>query len=74
MKKSKTDYPDYGIIDLNERPESYWSLSTEISHILRSIKGTVRRDIAKKMLEQGDLSNLNEFLLKESLNEEEKLA
>ncbi|MCG7907178.1 MAG: hypothetical protein JAY95_11685 [Candidatus Thiodiazotropha taylori] len=62
-------------IDLDYRPSSYfWPLDLE-KHLLTSIKGDLRREFVRSMLEENSLDSVHQELLHSELDEfEKKLA
>ena len=59
-------------IDLSFRPTSYfWPLSAK-THLLATIKGEARRAKTERLLDLGDIKQLNEFLATSTLTEEDR--
>ena len=63
-----------GKIDFSYRPETYFSESPNREQLLSKIKGKVRREEARARLETFGFSALNDFIARESLDEEERKA
>lgn len=62
---------DFGI-DLDYRPSSYfWPLDLD-KHLLTSIKGDLRREFVRSMLEENSLDSVHQELLHSELDEIEK--
>ncbi len=62
-----------GKIDFSYRPETYFSESPNREQLLSKIKGKVRREEARARLETFGFSALNDFIARESLDEEERI-
>ena len=69
MSTSKT-----GEINLDFRPSSYfWPLSLA-THLLARIKGAKRKDALKRLIDEGRLDDIPDFLAQASLSDVERLA
>lgn len=60
-----------GAFDLDFRPASYWPESRTREQLLVNIKGKVRRDLARQILEEDGFAGLNAFLVREGLGGED---
>ncbi len=47
---------DAPAIDMDYQPADYWGPGTQTQHLLASISGTVRRELARQLIEEGDLA------------------
>jgi hypothetical protein len=63
--------PDQQKYNMSYRPRSYWKPSTLSEHYGATVKGEMRRSIAKREAESGTLPDL---ILKHSLSESERQA
>jgi hypothetical protein len=61
-------------IDMSFRPETYWPESLTPYQLLSRIRGKTRQQIARRIYEREGFRGLNEFLVKEGLNDEERSA
>ena len=59
-------------IDLSYRPQTYWPDALDQEQLLSRIQGERRRTIARNILTEEGFVGLNEFLARETLDEEER--
>lgn len=59
-------YPD---IDYGYRPSSYWDDDTPAQAILKNIKGDFRREEIRKALAKGELENIPQEILRDTISE-----
>jgi hypothetical protein len=61
----------YAGIDYDYRPESFWAVaSTPLEIALRNVKGSHRRALIRDHFAKGELDQLPDYLLRESLEDE----
>jgi len=58
--------------DLSYRPDTYWPESLDREQLLARIQGEARRDIVRRTLDEGDISDLDPVLAAEELDEENR--
>ena len=61
-------------IDQNYRPVTYWPEALDQEQLLSRIQGESRRTIAREILAEEGFAGLNEFLARETLDDEERRA
>jgi hypothetical protein len=63
----------YAGIDYHFRPESYWAVANDpLEAVLRNVKGRNRREMIRDYYEAGNLDQLGECLLADTLDEESR--
>ena len=61
-------------VDLSFRPDTYWPESLTPEQLLSRIRGKRRQDIARQFYKEFGFTALNEFLVREGLSEEDRIA